>query len=282
MMRTFLYLTFLNFLTAVWAGGYQGCLERVWLYQAYEIDELSDPADQIMGFKCPEPDFDKDTKVCKVDWIRCKSKTVASGQCSYDKFIVFLGKNPMQKGWRIPETGLIDAEATAKRCYEVYKKWNNKIKNFAPYAFVKKQVEYSALITKVGEMVNNAYRNKKTADNAHLWKDFDSTTEKIVTARAGDYGPYLIESAKESTALKGVVTLKIQNLGPNPVADPPVDWKTLDWTLTEDEAKRSGVTDADKRLKAFRSEFYTGKRASDHDQVIGSSKEVQESSKKCR
>lgn len=82
-----------------------------------------------------------------------------------------------------------------------------------------------------------------------------------------------------------MVTLKKQNLGPNPVADPPANWETLDWTATEDEAKRSGVADASERLKAFRSDFYDpglDSTARDHDQVIKSYKRVQESKKTCR
>lgn len=85
-----------------------------------------------------------------------------------------------------------------------------------------------------------------------------------------------------------MVTLKKQNLGPNPVADPPADWETLDWAATEDEAKRSGVADADERLKAFRTDFYkasSGEKKSialEHDQVIQSYKRVQESKKTCR
>ena len=81
-----------------------------------------------------------------------------------------------------------------------------------------------------------------------------------------------------------MVTLKKQNLGPNPVADSPANWETLDWTAAEDEAKRSGVADADERLKAFRAEFYApGKKAValEHDQVIESYKRVQESKKPC-
>jgi lambda repressor-like predicted transcriptional regulator len=40
-MRVSLFLALSYLSTAVWAGGYQGCLERVWLFQAYEIDALT-------------------------------------------------------------------------------------------------------------------------------------------------------------------------------------------------------------------------------------------------
>ena len=186
-MKTFPFLALSYLPIAVWAGGYQGCLERVWTYQAYLIDGLNAPGDQTLGFRCSDPNFDKATGDCKVDWDRCESKADPSGRCSYDEFIKFLRKAPMDKGWRVPETGPIDAEATAKKCFEVYKKRaGGRIRNFAPHAVAKKQGEFNALITKIGDIVNKAYREKKTADNGHLWESFDTTTDKIVIARTGD------------------------------------------------------------------------------------------------
>jgi hypothetical protein len=41
-MRVPLFFTISYLSTAVWARGYQGCLERVLLFQAYEIDALND------------------------------------------------------------------------------------------------------------------------------------------------------------------------------------------------------------------------------------------------
>jgi hypothetical protein len=95
-------------------------------------------------------------------------------------------------------------------------------------------------------------------------------------------GPYLIGNATESKKLTGV-EIKKENLGQNPVAKPPADWETLDWTATEDEARRKGITDIEERLKAFREEFYVpGSEALRHDRVIQSYKRVKESRKTCR
>jgi hypothetical protein len=78
-------------------------------------------------------------------------------------------------------------------------------------------------------------------------------------------------------------TLIEEDLGPNPVADPPENWKTLDWTATEEQAKRSGVTDAEDKINAFRTGFYTtNKQARDHKAVIDSYHLVQESKSTCR
>jgi hypothetical protein len=83
--------------------------------------------------------------------------------------------------------------------------------------------------------------------------------------------------------LKDVVTIKKQNLGRNPVADPPADRETLDWTATADEAKRSGVADVDERIDAFRADFYKkGTKGAEHLHVINSYQKVVESKDTCR
>jgi hypothetical protein len=185
-MRTFTFLALSYLSTAVWAGGYQGCLERVLMFQAYEIDGLNAPKDQTLGFKCPGPSFNIATNECKVDWVRCEPKGKPGERCSYDDFILFLGKAPMDKGWRVPVTGTIDAEATAKKCYEVYNKRNANIKNFPPYSVAKNQGEFNSLIIRVNDIVNKAYREKRTADNENLWKSFDTTIDMTLIARKGD------------------------------------------------------------------------------------------------
>jgi hypothetical protein len=183
-MRTSALLALSYLSTAVRAGGYQGCLERVWLYQAYEIDGLNAPDDQTLGFKCTR--FDEKKKVCVGDWVPCKPKTGPGDRCSYDDFISHLGKALMARGWRVPETGEIDTEATARKCFEVYTKRVNKVKNFPPYVVGKGQIEFNDLIKMVKDVVNKAYREKGTEDNKHLWESFDETTDKILIARTGD------------------------------------------------------------------------------------------------
>lgn len=71
MMQLRLFLLTLAFLagTAL-GGGYQGCLERVLVFQAYEIDALNNPGDQSVGFKCDL--FDDKAKICTGSWIPCR------------------------------------------------------------------------------------------------------------------------------------------------------------------------------------------------------------------
>jgi hypothetical protein len=64
-MKGSLILTFLYLFSTAWAGGYQGCLERVWLYQALVIDyEMNAPAARRIGVQCKPRDWDKTNKLC--------------------------------------------------------------------------------------------------------------------------------------------------------------------------------------------------------------------------
>jgi hypothetical protein len=95
-------------------------------------------------------------------------------------------------------------------------------------------------------------------------------------------GPYLIRNATWSDKLRGV-EIKKQNLGPNPVANPPADWETVDWTATEEEAKRNGVADAKDKIDDFLDWFYTNDNtAREHKAVIDSYHLVKESKSTCR
>jgi hypothetical protein len=68
-MRGSLLFTLFYLFVAAWAGGYQGCLERVWLYQAYLIDSLNDYDDQTLGWQCKGKNFKKSELKC-LKWDR--------------------------------------------------------------------------------------------------------------------------------------------------------------------------------------------------------------------
>lgn len=63
MKGSILFSLFYVFMTA-WAGGYQGCVERVWMYQAYLIDQLNPEADRSIGLQCKKKDWDDANKKC--------------------------------------------------------------------------------------------------------------------------------------------------------------------------------------------------------------------------
>jgi hypothetical protein len=64
-MKGPLFFTLLYLFTIAWAGGYQGALERVWLYQAFVIDyELNPEADRTIGVQCQTRNWNDATKTC--------------------------------------------------------------------------------------------------------------------------------------------------------------------------------------------------------------------------
>jgi hypothetical protein len=63
-MKGRLFFTLLYLFTTAWAGGYQGCLERVWVYQAYLIDSLNDYDKQTIGWQCKGKNWDNTNKKC--------------------------------------------------------------------------------------------------------------------------------------------------------------------------------------------------------------------------
>lgn len=160
-MRVSLFLALSYLSTAVWAGGYQGCLERVWLFQAYEIDALYPEADRTIGFKCNK--WNEVTHTCNVDWSPCKGKQ-AGGRCSFDELSFWLGKAPSRGGWADPSTGRLNTEDTAKKCVS---KFTNQpgggraVPNPPPEKILKNTWEYNDYITKIGRKSTMRGRTRK-------------------------------------------------------------------------------------------------------------------------
>ncbi|KAL7783619.1 hypothetical protein V8C37DRAFT_396920 [Trichoderma ceciliae] len=59
------FIGFLLLATKVLAGGFAGALDRVWLFYAYQMDELNDPAQRTLGRKCKS--WDPSTKKCRIN-----------------------------------------------------------------------------------------------------------------------------------------------------------------------------------------------------------------------
>ena len=283
-MRVSFFLALSYVTVAVWAGGYQGCLERVWSFQAYEIDGLNDEADQTLGFRCMK--WDDTAKKCKADWKPCPGK--GGGRCNFDEFVFHLGKAPQRTGWivNVPGTEKLDVEKTAVRCQALYAEKRGAVPNFPPHTVMKDTSEYNDYISKIARTVNGAYATKKTDDTKHLWEDFDRTTENVRIARAGDHGKHLIELARKEFPDSGTLKVHEQVLGTNPLTGEA--WKTVDWKVTVNEARKAGVADASTRIRAFLGKVYHDesskehKSSREHYQVIKSYKRVSDQNWSCR
>ncbi|KAI2471449.1 hypothetical protein F4781DRAFT_111731 [Annulohypoxylon bovei var. microspora] len=284
-MKVTLFLVLSHLSSAVLAGGYQGCLERVLLFNAYEIDGLNDVGDQTVGFKCAKANTE--TKTCN-KWNACAPKRNSGRtRCNFDELMVFLGKAPTQTGWTVNDSdGKLDPVETAKKCYTLFTTHpgkNPKVPNFPPYVAVKDTWEFNDYIKRVTDTVNNTYKNKGGSDNRGLWDRYDTTLAKVSEARSGDHGPYLIEAAKAKLGSK--MDIQIQKLGPdgkNPATGEA--WETVDWRETVSQAKAKGVPDVDKEIRGFLDDFYGAnkKTARDHLEVIRSYKRATDRNLKCR
>ncbi|KAI0882846.1 uncharacterized protein GGS22DRAFT_168931 [Annulohypoxylon maeteangense] len=275
----------LSHLSAVLAGGYQGCLERVQLFNAYEIDGLNAEADQTIGFKCAKADTK--TKSC-TQWNACKpKKNSGRTRCNFDDLMVFLGKAPTTTGWSVNDSsGKLDPEGTAKQCYKLFTSApgkNPKVPNFPPHVAVKDAWEFNDYIKRVGDTVNKTYKNKGNSDNRNLFDSFDTTTEKVSESRAGDHGPHLIDAAR--TQLGGAMDIKTESVGGGSNPATGETWETVDWRETAAQAKAKGVPDVDKKIQGFLKGFYGvggNSQARSHRVVIQSYKRVADRSQSCR
>ncbi|KAF2119737.1 hypothetical protein BDV96DRAFT_352002 [Lophiotrema nucula] len=277
----------LSFSTAVCAAGYQGCLERVWLFQAYEIDELNPVTDRQIGFRCRR--WDDATHTCRNnDYEACRG-TRPNNRCTFDELCFFLGKAPQRRGWSAidPVTNRLDVRQSAINCYNLHN--GGRIYNFPPFKAMKGNVyEYNDYILRLSNKVNEAYWTKKTNTNRYLWDDWDSTLSRIVEARAGDHGEYLIAAARGN--LGGGIQIHIQNMGNNPTTG--ARWETVDWAATVQNAQPvDPQANVPSYVRAFLDNFYHGPDGDDddgndaareHHQVNRSYKRVTDRTVSCR
>ncbi|KAM5479538.1 hypothetical protein McanCB56680_005466 [Microsporum canis] len=258
-MRPALLLTLTYLAASVIAGGYQGCLERVLLFYAYQIDELNNPKDRTLGFACKKWD-DSAKKCTNNDWKECKGK--GGGRCNFNELMASLGRaRPNDKLVGPPgsnqATTSPDIDETAKVLNQHYITNVGKVPNYPAYKVLKdSDGNYNRLLEHLGNVVNNA-AGHKTAANTFLWEKFDSSLEKVIVARVGDHGKHLITAAKAALGPKMDVVL--ENLGSNP-AKPSEIWETVDWAATEEKAEKDGVADYKKHIDDFKNGFYDPKK----------------------
>ncbi|KAJ3573085.1 hypothetical protein NPX13_g4830 [Xylaria arbuscula] len=283
-MRVPLFIVFSYLSIAVWAGGYQGCLERVWLYQAYQIDGLNDPKDQTVGMKCRS--WDRTKKECTGgNWTPCKpKKNSGRTRCNFDDLIIHLGGANQNLQWTVNDaSGNLDTEKTAAQCYDNHVKEGKAVKSPPPYTgWLKDTWEYNDYITKLGKVADDTAKNKRTDENKHLWAGFDDTRDKILTARTGDHGPFLIREAERRLGSK--MQIYKEDLGKSPGTGEK--WETVDWAETFKQASLRNVKNPGREIANFVKDWYHGpmksKSASDHLQVMKSYETVADRAWTCR
>jgi hypothetical protein len=303
-MKASLSLALFYLSTVVWAGGYQGALERVWLFQAYEIDALNPLDQQTIGFKCRHQldakvttckKYEKDADGKEKDgWIPCaphRNTKPPRSRCNFDELTKHMGSAPPLRAgqkWAIYDAdGKLNTEETAKNVYTKFTTSGvGKVVNFPPFKAMKGAgIEYNDFLVKFSTAVNGAYSTHRTDANNHLWEAFDDTLEKINIARTGDHGPYLVEAAKTHFAeINPEIKIVEEKFGSNPSTGK--EWKTVDWMSTAAEAEKSGIHIQDSIVK-FLDGYYRGtgalhKEARKHYQVIVSYKRIADRIQDCR
>jgi len=289
-MRTILLLELLILITRASAGGYQGALERVWIYYAYVIDGLNDPSQRTLGFKCVKEGTNKsawDGKQCKGVWQACEDRFKA-GRCNFNQLMVSLGKVRPNENFvpgSDPNTQSPDVKQTAVNYYNTLTSSNVKqVPNYPPECFLKStNGEYMDFIDGITKVVTKA-RPTHASANAALFNSFADATDRIVEARVGDHGPFLISSAQAELDPKGVTihTMKVGD-GLSPVKDSKGDqaqWNTIDWQATIQDSKLSELETLSV-VTDFNDKFYSGKSANQHITVIEGFKSTVDKMRTC-
>lgn len=289
------------FVTTVWAGGYQGVLERVLLYYAYEIDGLNPEADRTIGFAC-KGQFNENTGECPNGWEKAGPQ---NGRANFNQLVGPLSKlNPKSNrpfgrnsaGNPVPfadgAKGL-DAEETSKYLYtEILKATksnkypNGMIPSPPPYKMMKGgTANYVKFLSDVGKLVQKTSKQGNNhADHLALFEGFQKVNAQVLDARIGDHGSFQIQAISDRLQNSGI-TVKTKTVGGGTSPGSGDPWEAVDWKKTISD----GVTDTGqskeqvtKTVEAAAKDFYTPDGdAKKHKAVIDSTRRVDQRMNHC-
>jgi hypothetical protein len=279
----------------VFAGGYQGALERVLLYYAYQIDGLNSADVQRLGWKCMK--WSTAERDC-MDWRRYENcDSGPGGRCNFNQFVRNMGYG--YEGSRNivpgsdPNARTLDIDRAAANYYhEVVTNTNHhKVMNYAPNRVMKfTTLEYQPFLDELGDLVQHTANSKKTKTNAWMFDEFTKTVQKINEARAGDHGPYAIREAKAKLGAQWVVT---RNVGLNPALNPDFAdvawqesakevWSEVNWVDTQNKMEKAGIKDAAQKITTARNAIYGPTVAREHLEVMERFREIERKVTSCR
>lgn len=265
MQLRFLSLALLQHAASVWAGGYQGCMERVQAFQAYEIDELNVPELRTIGYQCSR--WVRATRTCAGTWVACQGSR-PGGRCTYDEFLRTLRRLPTPNNWAVyqPGTTRLDADRTAQLCLQRYENQgrNGRVPNFHSYDVIKgERGEFNAYVERIGQVVDDTCANSRTEQNKYLFEHYDATRDRIAVLRIADHHRNLIP--KMQTHFANDFEVHIQDLGPDPARPNErlqvVDFKTTVLAARNSPARGPNAADPGLRLESFLNEFYRSRDA---------------------
>ncbi|KAL7945806.1 hypothetical protein V8C42DRAFT_321618 [Trichoderma barbatum] len=300
-MRATVLLELVLFITAVWAGGYQGTLERVLLYYAYEIDALNAEADRVIGFAC-KGSFNTATGQCPGGWEKPKSK---GPRANFNELVGPLSK--LNRNSKVPfgrdssgnpvpladgATGL-DPQETAKYLYpqilQATKSTTSpdgRIPNPPAYKMMKGGTDnYVKFLSDVGKLVQKTSKKSDNYDkHKALFDGFHKVNTLVLEARMGDHGSFQIQGIKDELDGTGIkVKTKTVGGGTNPATGGA--WDVVDWK----ETISGGVTDTGKSREevakivqtAAKTFYTTNSAAKDHKPVIDATRRTDQRMNHC-
>ncbi|KAI9148912.1 hypothetical protein HJFPF1_10956 [Paramyrothecium foliicola] len=292
-MRLSFLMTSLYLAVGVIAGGYQGALERVLLYYAYQIDGLNAREIQSLGWTCR--DWREADGFCN-DWRQYDCRNGPGGRCNFNQFFRNMGYGVNGLPEIVPggdqNARTVDIERTAVAYYDYVRRNTDlaRVPNYVPYRVMKySNANYNEFLVDLGDLVQQTASSKKTAANAWMFEEFDKTVKAINVARAGDHGPFAIREARARLGAHLVIT---RNVGVNPALNPAYNhvdwyenardpWVEVDWAATQEEMERAGIRDAAERITTARNEIYADGEARQHLDVIESFREMERKSTSC-
>ncbi|KAL5321284.1 hypothetical protein ACEPPN_012099 [Leptodophora sp. 'Broadleaf-Isolate-01'] len=195
-MNISLLLTLSFLVTAECAGGYQNCLERVWIFQSFLIDQQNPEADRKIGYQCSK----WKENACEGNWVACRGRQ-GRPQRNFDDFQVFLGnRSPSismtQAAYRLD--GSLDSKQMATNCIWA---WGDRGKppfNFKGHKTVRDgSTGFNDLINRIGQINNDNYNKPavRAAAGDGLFQNIDDTLTKITASRVADHSRHLIPAA---------------------------------------------------------------------------------------
>ena len=312
----------LSWLTSTaWAGGYQSCVERVLVLQAYELDQLNPESERKWGYKCAGT-YDKGSGKCSGSWVPCQPKS-GSGKCNFDdlmaqmndggKYITFTdtkkikelkdgGDTTIKKGDGADvrdSSGRIDMKKAALRCYHIYTQNGKKtVKSFPTWTTMKdppSKGEYNAWINGLADWITEQ-NGKHGGTDKWRFDEMKSTVEHLGQARKGDHGSNVYGKKKKNSdpapadylleaAQKalGLENVISKDLGAIPY-DTSKRWKSPDWAATIEELRFNGEEKPEDRVNQFKRAHYGpngDKAAREHWEVMQSFKQVKAVLRSC-
>ncbi|KAH9212895.1 hypothetical protein DL95DRAFT_426353 [Leptodontidium sp. 2 PMI_412] len=281
-MNISLLLTLSFLVTAECAGGYQNCLERVWIFQSFLIDQQNPEADRKIGYQCSK----WKENACEGNWVACRGRQ-GRPQRNFDDFQVFLGNRPpsismTQAAYRLD--GSLDSKQMATNCIWAWRDRGKPPFNFKGHKTVRDgSTGFNDLINRIGQINNDNYNKPavRAAAGDGLFQNIDDTLTKITASRVADHGRHLIPAAKDM----GPSPFYRPDYVPPPGTQPDASqWRTVDWEATIKNSPDPASTRT--QVRSWLDTYYRGpepnKSAREYWQVLRSYKTIKDRTNRCR